>query len=186
MRRLLYPLLFSALFAFVSCSKWHPDPTPPAKDELPAITQEGKMTIGCLLNDTVLIPKGYTGRSNPSIHYDPTNLGGELSITMYHIDQTDSVRQYLIIGGSNINKTGTYDVSSPAGDVGIQYSKVFKKTNSGCEYHFSEPGCTQLGKLTIIRLDLTQKIIAGTFSFALTRSGCDTVRFSQGRFDLKF
>jgi hypothetical protein len=41
------------------------------------------------------------------------------------------------------------------------------------------------GTLTIIRLDLTKGIIAGTFEFTLAKPGCDTIRVTNGRFNKK-
>jgi hypothetical protein len=41
------------------------------------------------------------------------------------------------------------------------------------------------GQLVITRLDMSAGIIAGTFSFTLAQTGCDTIKVTQGRFDKK-
>jgi hypothetical protein len=71
-------------------------------------------------------------------------------------------------------------------DVGLQYLKFTGSSNTGCSYSLREEDNGQSGQLTITRLDLQNQIIAGTFSFTLTKKDCDTVRITDGRFDLKF
>lgn len=56
----MYLTLFATITLMHSQCRKH-KPSPPHEDRLPAITQEGKMTMGCLLNGKVLIPKGYVG-----------------------------------------------------------------------------------------------------------------------------
>lgn len=179
--------IISIVLASLQCRKEKRPQSPPEGDQLPPITQEGKMTIGFKLNGEVLLPKGYTGVSNPTVIYDPSFEGGSLSISMYHIDKKDpdSLRHYLIIGAKNLDKTGTYPVTTPMTNVGIQYTKYFQSTNTGCEYRFTEDGTKQSGSLTITRLDVSNRIVAGTFSFVLTKAGCDTISINEGRFDLK-
>ncbi|NJO00911.1 MAG: hypothetical protein HC880_03765 [Bacteroidia bacterium] len=41
------------------------------------------------------------------------------------------------------------------------------------------------GELTITRFDLDARIIAGLFEFTLAKPGCDTIRITEGRFDMK-
>ncbi|GEP98103.1 hypothetical protein [Chitinophaga cymbidii] len=158
---------------------------PPAGDQLPPITQEGKHTIGFKIGDEVIIPKGFTGVSNPTVIYDPTLEGGSLSISMYHINKKDSIEQFLIIGAKNLYKTGTYRIASPMEDVGIKFSKIFVNTNTGCDYNFRDDDVKQTGSLKITRLDLSAQIISGTFSVVMIKSGCDTISIKDGRFDLR-
>ena len=39
---------------------------------------------------------------------------------------------------------------------------------------------------SIEALDIANRIISGTFNFKAIKPGCDTVRISDGRFDIKF
>jgi hypothetical protein len=58
---------------------------------------------------------------------------------------------------------------------------VFKKK---CQYYFDKDVYTH-GSLTITKFDLKNEIISGTFEFTLYRQDCDTIKFTQGRFDMK-
>lgn len=139
-----------------------------------------------LFNGKVLIPKGYVGVSNLSVQYDPS-YGGALSISMYNVEnKKDSVLHYLTIGAKNLDKTGTYPITSPIENVGVIYTKVYVDTDTGCHYHWSEDDVSQSGYLTITRLDLVEGVISGTFEVEMTKNGCDTIFLRDGRFDLEF
>ena len=43
-----------------------------------------------------------------------------------------------------------------------------------------------LGGGQITKLDIPNRIISGTFDFRAVRPNCDTLRVSDGRFDIKF
>lgn len=40
--------------------------------------------------------------------------------------------------------------------------------------------------LNFTKIDLSAGIIAGTFDCTIHQTGCDTLRITEGRFDLKF
>ena len=54
----------------------------------------------------------------------------------------------------------------------ISYGGVLKKLNNG--------------NLTITKADSVLKIISGTFNFDLPTDFCDTLKITDGRFDIKY
>ena len=55
--KILKTILLFAVFAFFNCSSNNDTP----QDQLPAITQTGANTFGCVINGEVLIPKDGSG-----------------------------------------------------------------------------------------------------------------------------
>jgi len=51
---------------------------------------------------------------------------------------------------------------------------------------FYETDSVQLGTLKITKLDTTNHIIAGTFEFTVWTEECDTIRVTDGRFDINY
>lgn len=179
-------LLSFSLFS-LHCGRGTVIPPSSVPDTLPSITQEGKNTIGSLVNGQVLIPRGSVGQPNPTAYYDASTNGGSFQVSMTRFDYGDSVRRSFQIIASHINKTGTYPITTPRGDVAIAYSRLLIRTNTGCEYIGMDAAKVQQeGQLIITRLDTEQKIIAGTFTCRLITAGCDTVRMTDGRFDMKY
>jgi hypothetical protein len=169
----------SALFSLSLCvllSGCCKKDTPQPLDQLPAATQEGKNTFGCLLNGQAWTPKGYNGTSNYSVSYDPTFNGGSFDIAVYRLDKNNN--QYLYIYSDGINVIGTYSLTDP-----LKGASTFIDDNQ-CTYDRSNT-IYRKGTLTITQLDLNKGIISGTFEFTLAKPGCDTIRVTNGRFDKK-
>jgi hypothetical protein len=179
MKKLLLPLL--ALALLTQCRKSNPDPAKP-EDQLPAATQTGANTFGCLVNGQAYLPAGRVGLgSNYSVSYDPTFNSGSLAVRTYNIANQKS--KYLVLGGAGINKIGTYLFGS-AQDIGAFFTDDNRSIPCD-EYRSMDLNTFSKGTLTITRLDRQAGIIAGTFSFLLAKPGCDTLRITQGRFDYK-
>src|SRR5579875_54384 len=69
----LFSVLCILLFTNMKCKKYFPDPGP---ETLPAETQTGARTFGCLVDGKVWLPKGNFPYSslNTTIQYDILNL----------------------------------------------------------------------------------------------------------------
>jgi hypothetical protein len=152
-------------------------------DQLPPATQSGKKTFGCLVNGQAWLPKGSfpAGSLNPVLLYDPTFKNGTLSIHAYRVGGSNHVD--IVIGGTNIDKPGTYPIGTRGTDA-EQIANVRDK-RSGCNYYNNENGTVCSGRLEITKLSMTEKIIAGTFSFTISTPGCETWKVTDGRFDLR-
>ncbi|WP_400192899.1 hypothetical protein [Hymenobacter sp. B81] len=173
---------YAALLLLTQCSKCkHDDPTPAA--QLPAATQEGKNTFGCLVNGQVWLPQGSSGIApNFRVSYDPGYAGGSLAIRTYRYPTGSSKGQGLILGSGGVARPGTYALAAP--DAAAFFSNEawpFPCT----EYDNDLPGTYCRGTLTVTRLDIAARIVSGTFAFTLAKPGCDTLRVTDGRFDYR-
>ena len=181
MKTTTYLLLLSALL-LTQCQLFKKDSPAPA-EQLPAATQEGKNTFGCLVNGQAWTPKGNTGRSNYRVNYDPSYAKGTLNVVAYRVRSKDeNDQQYIGFSSDSLSKTGTYLINKRG-----RYKASFNDWLKECDYNFvfSDSTVYTSGSLTITRLDMTNGIIAGTFEFTLSKPGCDTIRVTQGRFDKK-
>ena len=145
------------------------------EEVLPAVTQEGNNTFGCLVNGKVWVPEGYDGTRNLDLSYDPTYAEGAFNLHAYKI--LDGVREEdIVIYASGVKGKGDYNLNVDS-SAAIFY-------NSKCGYDRDE-NVSREGVLTITYFDLSKAIISGTFEFTLTKPGCDTIRVTEGRFDMK-
>lgn len=171
------------------CKRDDPTPSSPAS-QLPAPTQTGAGTFGCLLNGQSWTPSGGGALSIPNLYitYDPTYKGGNLAITAYRVLGSTTKKQYIGIGGDGINQAGTYPLVTfelnPTAPLRVASFSDGSKT-SPCNEYLNNPGTKATGKLILTRLDKQQGIVSGTFEFTLTQPGCDTIKVTQGRFDYK-
>ncbi len=183
MKAILMILLWLPLA--VGCKKKNPEP------QLPPATQEGKNTFGCLVNGKVWLPEGRTSTfsSNLSILYEPPSFkGGGTSIEANRYRKGE-IDQTLALGVDSVAKygTGSYRLQCvinppyPTGGVGN-----FQDHIRGCEYYCNRDGTVLLeGNCKLTKLDLANKIVSGTFAFTLAKLGCDTIKITDGRFDMK-
>lgn len=172
-------IVCSLAFTLFACKKDKKAPI----EQLPAATQSGKNTFGCLINGQAWLPKGSfpAGNPNPVLLYDPTFENGTLSIKAYRIDGANKVD--IVIGGTNIDKPGIYQIGTRGTDA-RQIANV-RDGRSGCNYYDNANGTVCSGTLEITKLSIDKKIIAGTFSFTISTPGCDTWKVTDGRFDLR-
>ena len=170
-----YHLLTKAIlliFLLWSCRKEKVRPI----DKLPPITQEGKNTFGCLVNGEAWIPKGNNGTRNLYISYDPTWNNGAFTLSTYRI--TSNSNQGLTLFADNINYQKQFTFHPPVTSIILFDNNICYYDRDNKEY--------RKGTLTITKLDVPNQIIAGTFEAILAKPGCDTVRITDGRFDMKF
>ena len=169
----LWVIALSCFFA--SCKKEREDTLPPA-------TQTGAGTFGCKINGKVFIAKGSsgTGTPNPHIQYDIDLIGQPyLSIEAKRYEGTN-VNGSALLFFLNVNRLGSYLIPS-----NFKYSVGWSSFISGCGVGNLDTSVTAWGGV-ITRLDITNRIISGTFDFKALKPGCDTVRVTDGRFDIKF
>jgi len=186
-------LLLPLTLLLVQCHKNSPDPAKP-EDQLPAATQTGAGTFGCLLNGQPWTPSGggLLGTPNLLLTYDPSYHGGNLVLTAYRLvtSGTDQ-KQYIGFGGDQIGTLGTYTVHTPTAFPPSEPQSVGfyddSKSNPCNDYNnfILHAGTTTTGHFTLTRLDKQQGIVSGTFEFTLTQPGCDTIKITNGRFDYK-
>ena len=179
-----YPVLSAALLALallVQCHKSDPDPTPAS--QLPAATQTGANTFGCLVNGQAFTPKGNNGTSNLVLLYSPNSNGASINILTYRIDGKREQSINLFCGPVTQAKTFSLDI--PATEGAASYGD--DSLPQACNYYTGgNAPVYRKGKLTLSRIDPSAGVAAGTFEFTTTKPGCDTIKVTQGRFDIKF
>ena len=175
-------LLFSTavlLLLNTQCKKSHSSPPLTELQKLPALTQNGRNTFGCLINGKAFMPGGGGIFTNVlSARYDPTQ-GGIFSITAKYYF-ADNSRQFINLGAFGVNAPGTYNLQlhSP---YAISY--VLSNNSGSCDFNtwYDTPIS---GTLVITRFDTNPGIVSGTFSFKATTAACGTIEGTDGRFDV--
>ena len=150
-------------------------------DKLPAATQEGKNTCGFLVTGKVWVPSGDHGYPNLSCDYDETFMGGAFNINGYRYENGANNSISFVVASNNIQTTGLYKLNLRAGRVGRYINSV-----TLCSYEWSDTIPNHNAFLNITKLDKQNRIVSGTFEFALVKKGCGEVRITQGRFDMKY
>jgi hypothetical protein len=178
MKPILLSLLIIALLTTLSCSSCKKET--PNPDSLPPTTQTGANTLGFLLNGQPWKPQGFTGgSSNLSLDIDFGFNNGIFNIASYKLSD---------------NSTFTIGISDSLNFLAIPSTLFIGKnsllgisfTKDTCEYFTKRSGTTGSGSLTITKLDKTARIISGTFYATLAKQGCDTIKITDGRFDMKY
>ena len=161
-------VIFAALIILIafSCKKG---------DLLPKPTQTGANMMAAKVNGKVWQHRGCIGCMGLRVNYDDRILFG---ITGDNPDQKIGIT--LII--SSLKSIGTYDL------------KLEGSNNNFGELYNSKENIIYLtsnsntGKVTITKIDLTKKIISGTFEFTAEdeNNPSNTIRVTDGRFDVPF
>jgi hypothetical protein len=164
----IIPLLFITLLA--ACEGCKDDPTPKTElEKLPPATQEGKNTFGCLVN-------------------------GKAWVTETSIDAVVAYQLDILQISACLNDKERDDCMSfyAFGDRSVEVINLAQNQNAGVGFDSAETNCIYpsenaiSGNLSITKLDETKLIISGTFEFTTVISGCDTIKVTDGRFDLTY
>ncbi len=150
-----YIFILFICFFFIFCKKTK-------KDVLPAATQEGKNTFGCLLNDVVWLPKSsvsiYQEYSNINGGYDPSNKTFGIQAAKRDKYPFENINIY----SKNITGIGTYRLYLNYDKTSTAYSFSESKQSNKDFFLMND---TINSVLTIKRLDTLNYIISGSFSF---------------------
>lgn len=174
-------ILTLILLCITSCTKNNPFS---GNDQLPAETQTGANTVGCLVNGKVFIP--HAEGINPEVNCFYQLVDGEYFFTMAFADlrgvgrvdasiQTQRINlqsshTYFLDKNPNING----DYTGGGGSYSTSLSNEFYTT------------AIKTGELKITKLDPSKSIISGTFWFDAVNSAGEKVEIRQGRFDWKY
>ncbi|MBY0478797.1 MAG: hypothetical protein K2Q24_14205 [Chitinophagaceae bacterium] len=154
-------------------------------EKLPPATQSGAKTFGCLVNGKAWIPakEDWFSTSALRFYYDNIN-GGEFSIRAEYQNSSQNRDDYIGIGVDSILHKKTYVTNTDSLNMGLNYSN--HKITSICRTYLPNDSLVKSkGEIMITRFDLTNGIISGTFEFSLSKSGCETITITHGRFDAK-
>ena len=158
--------------------------TQPQPQQLPPITTEGKNTFGCLVNGEVWLPEV---KPSQMFVYPLTSSYDNIG---FRIDARKRIEnlvfQKISMQIINLNDIGIYYLNS---NSSIGSSGSFFNSLIDCLYITDT---LQIGKVEILKLDIPNKIISGTFEMNFYKSDiwgnpdCDTIYITDGRFDVKF
>lgn len=177
MKIIILPMLMM-LFCFAKCSKDKID-----SYDLPPATQDGKNTLGFLLNGELWKPQGNNGTGNLDLYYDATFQGGVFNLSAYrNTSNTTGNRQSLIMYGDSIQVA--QKIIFPNKN---KFGLTFWNEAKNCTYDTFDSS-TQIisGYFDIKKLDKINRIFSGEFEIKLKKTGCEDVQITQGRFDMKF
>lgn len=163
-------LLFCIAIFLCGCESCEDDSKPKTElEKLPPATRTGKNTFGCLVNG-----KAWVTRT--SIDATAFYQEGVLTITAFVVGNGIDQGMSFEIRDLNLS-TKKYDLGNP-----FEQFATFGDSRTNCSY-VTEGNS---GFLSITKLDNTNRIISGEFNFKVFTDECDTVRITEGRFDLTY
>ncbi|TGE26703.1 hypothetical protein [Hymenobacter metallicola] len=175
--------LYASLLLLTQCSKCKQgDPFP--KNQLPWATQTGANTFGCLVNGQLYLPQGNVGSRNFNVSYDPTFRGGAVVIETYRVENNRT--KFLSIDAAPITAIGSYSLDLQQGVGEVLYTDTDGQLSPCSAMYDSRDVSYRKGRMNITRFDQQARIISGTFDVTIGRTGCDTLKVTQGRFDARF
>lgn len=180
MTRFLWLLFAVALtLHFAGCRK---KPSAPV-DTLPPATQDGRNTLGFLLNGESWKPQGNNGTGSLDLYYDEGLQGGVFNLNAYrNLSTNNGSRQSLTLFGDSIQFAQKIILPNKK-RIGF----TFWDESKHCTYDsFDSTTKIESGYFDIKKLDKTNKIFSGEFEIIFTKQGCAEIQLTQGRFDMKY
>lgn len=178
MKTTKYFLLLSGLFCVLSTSECKKS-VPPAPDNpygLPNATQTGAGTMACLINGTPWIFKwGLWAILNARVNDTAFSIGA--------YDSTPTTTIIYVISKPFSNKI--YRLNDTAKAYGLQTVEKTCFQNLIGGYGNIVPIKSYEGEVHLTKVDSVKKIISGTFWYQIKTDYCDTIKITNGRFDVK-
>ncbi|MBN8786106.1 MAG: hypothetical protein J0I84_03395 [Terrimonas sp.] len=182
MKKLLNILLPLSLFWMLTASRCK-------KDVLPPETQDGKNTIGCYIDGELFVPGGGGLAPIKTCYYQliyPSESGYVFQLAAKRHENNDCGLKAITITLDSIRivEGNTYKLS------------FYKVGNGNGRYNHYPPVCgdpikfetfdESSGEIYFRKFDEVNHIAAGTFWFTAVNSLGDTVKITDGRFDMEF
>lgn len=176
MKNILF--LFSALMLLAGCKK--------SVDELPGATQTGANTFGLKLNGENWVPQKFAGINTPILQAVYTGLGDLRIKAMNFASEPTETEFHIYI--KNAEGPGVYQLNQSTDiypNVSGSYAYYVKRKINPLNEWITGPEYT--GTVTITKLDLTNRIVSGSFEFtAASMDGTAApITVTDGRFDIK-
>ncbi len=171
---------------FAACKKDKTEPTELSK--LPAATQTGANTFGCLVNGKAWVAQ----RNDCSIFCSPSfkiyydgGYGGFISITALKIDMGNNINEEFGIAFDSTNFKLKHTIAISNSFTVATFRNYSISNNCNTYVHYLDSTVTHSGKIILTKYDLQNGIFSGTFEFTLIKPGCETITVTEGRFDKK-
>lgn len=151
-------------------------------EKLPATTQIGANTAGCLVDGNILVPKG-----NGNVFQCFYQLvDGEYYFSISFRDKSSEISKScnIISRKAEIQQGNTYVLKIGNGEDIEGYGGEY---NFGITEPFSyDTSLLSTGELTITKLDFANNIVSGIFWFDAVNSSGEVKKIREGRFDAQF
>jgi hypothetical protein len=167
-----YLIVLISILSFFDCKKDNVKYDNPYG--LPNATQTGAGIFAWRLNGENMIAKNGVYSQGGKYSYDSTILGASFGNSYY------LVFGIHVLGHAKLNSA--YAINDK-NNLRFYYSS--DSTCFGISSKTIEVD-TAFGSVTFTRLDSVNKIISGTFSFKVPIPNCDTLNFTDGRFDMHY
>jgi hypothetical protein len=174
--------LYLALLLLTQCSKCKhddPQPQPPTPlEQLPAETQTGERTFGCLINGQAMVALGLNTVGDWNCPQCIT-ISGQAGLH-------GAGMSMLLLG--TLEDGQIFNLKPFNQPIGVTNEFVANANGSVLSCYY-DGHLIKKGQVQLLKFDPVRRIAAGRFSFTLPPapgSGCDTLRVTDGRFDIKF
>lgn len=166
-------LVIASLLCVQSCDFFKgSDPKPKTElEKLPPITQEGKNTFGCLINGKAFV---VSNTSQQAAIFQEGLL--QFGASKNSETNDESIRMNLI-DPLEINQGYIFDGDNYKSGYSLRIGDII------CIYEFDN---TFEGSIFFTKIDRVNFVISGTFEFSTVTSGCETIKITNGRFDLQY
>lgn len=182
--RVLRLLVLLPLMGMTRCAL---EPAPPFT--LPAPTAEGANTMGLVVDGRTWrsFDGEYGGGIDGNLHGRYDHASGRFELEAWL--RAKDISEWFNLELDSLRQPGTYATTyRPESGAALRSTRAltFLASDAAEPYSSQERGST--GSITITRLDTVQRIVSGTFSGNLIRTGTRTksVSIADGRFDLRY
>ena len=183
--------LLALALLLTQCSKKSPDPAPTPTDPvatLPLETQTGAGTFGCLVNGKAFKAPYATSARGDWQSTTRLAIGSNTNLDGQPIEKEITLN--LILNGS-LQNAQTFSLISAATpypfftpNINQFMGRATSTDNSFCIY---SGNYIKTGQVLLTKFDGVARIASGRFAFTLYEpGGCDTLKVTNGRFDVKF
>ena len=86
----------------------------------------------------------------------------------------------IMITGDPLEENVMYELNSFPVFIAMYQIRT---NNYACRYEFED---TYDGYIQFAKIDRVNFVISGTFNFSTVITGCDTIRITDGRFDMQY
>ena len=179
-------LLLTTIFVVSCCSK-DDDRTPIEK--LPAATQVGANTAGCLVNGQVFLPKG-SSQFGPilSCFYQQDSDGYHFGLNFRERTSNESKAVNISLNPNQLIEGTTYNIGAiinGSSNYISNFAEFIVNSTVTSSNRFNTTNIN-IGELVITKLNLQQRIISGTFWYDAINAAGEKVEVRAGRFDMRY
>lgn len=181
--------LYLSLLLLTQCSQCkRDDPAPlPPKDPLsllPPESQTGKGTCGCLVNGKVFVAPFTTSANGDWQSINKLAVSSTMRLNGNDATQLFSFATVLNGRLFDTQKFVMISAANPPPVFSPGTNQFIADADDKCYY---SGNYTKTGQVELVKFDGVARIAAGRFAFTLYEpGGCDTLRVTNGRFDVKF